>query len=181
MKIWKYKDLFSIVWENPLEEYNLARKFFKFPKLKLSFSKYIPFKNFSDPKLFSITSYSMLWKSKYDNLEYELNPYIEVVLFNRWKIVLDFLSPDNGLNCESICYWEGILSYMNHRYYNKDYGYAIKEKNEADCLYKAYRENIWNGNDIRYTIMPYMKDIGWHTLQSTIQSHSKDSIANTIT
>lgn len=177
MKIWKYKDLFSIVWENPLEEYKLARKFFKFPKLKFSFYKQNTTKDFTNSKLFSFRSCSMLWKSKYDNLEYDHNPYIEVVLFNKWKIVLDFLSPDNDLNCEPICYWEGILSFMNHRYYNKDFGYAIKEKNEVECLYKAYRENIWDG---RYTIIPYMNNMGWHTLHSIIQKHCKDSIANTI-
>lgn len=182
MKIWKYKNLFSIILENPLEEYKLARKFFKFPRLKLSFHKQIPTKNSLDSKVFSIKCCSMSWKSKYNNLEFEYNPYIKIVLFNRWYIVLDFLAPDDGPNSEPMCYWEGILSYMNHRYYNKDFGYTIKEKNEAECLYKAYKENIWNGHDRdnRYTIIPYMNNMGWHTLHSIIQSHSKDSFANTI-
>lgn len=179
MKKFEYKNWFSIVYEYPLEEWKLARKFFKHPKLKLSFYKnrMSLYKEYEEEKkaLIYFRCWSLSWKSKYDMLEYEHNPYMKLMLFNRWCIQLDFLAPGNdSAKCEPVCYWEGILSFMNHRYYNKDYGYKIKEEDEAECLYKSYIENVWtdvNNKTEEYTIKPYLTNLGWHTLQSKIQSY----------
>lgn len=181
MKIFKFKNWFSIAVENPLEEWKLARKFFKFPKLSLCCYKHIPDEEEKRVAI-SFRCWSMSWKSKYGMLEYEHNPYACLKLFNRWCIQLDFLAPGNDITCEPICYWEGILTYMKYRYHNKDFGYAVKEESEAECLYHAYQENIWGRQaSTSYTIKPYLTNIGWHTLHSVMQAHSVDSAASTLT
>lgn len=172
MKNWNFLRLIKISVENPLKEWFQCKKYFIMPKLKLGFAQ----RNWHEGpvyKLLEVYSRSLFYKDKFGMLEYENDPYVEITLLGCITIHLSISAPEK-VDSEDICYWEGILSYIQHR---------EQTITEQDSLYLAYKENIWSVPDNetkQYTIKPFLTNLGWHTLQSTIQKHSKDDLADAI-
>jgi len=165
MRNWKLFNLIKISVENPLKEWILCRKYFIMPKLKIGFAQ----RNWHEGplyKLLEVYSRSLFYKDKYGMLEYENDPYVEVTLLGFITIHLSISAPDALPEMEDICYWEGMLSYIQKR---------EKKVVEHDALYLAYKDNIWTRQDgPEFTIKPFLTNLGWHTLQSAIQKHAKD-------
>lgn len=173
MKDWKFLNLIKISIEDPLKEWKLCKKYFVHPKIRIGFAN----RNWHDGpiyKLIEIYSRSMSYKDKYGMLEHENDPYVEVTLLGLITFHIAILAPSDGVTSEDICYWEGMLRYMQLR------NQSIQEE---DALYASYQDNIWNSTDNShdpYTIKPFLNNLGWHTLHSMIQKHDKDSVASVL-
>ena len=130
-KLWKffyYKSPIYIEFKifRPIREWWEVRKVFKRPhitKAKIEPSYYSMCHN----KLFHLSFNELGYKMKYDEPRFEWNPYIKLILFNKFKYVWVFTAPIYLDNMEDMIYWESILWYS----LTKD-------------LKKAYEMNIWS-------------------------------------
>lgn len=160
--------IFKIRWESPIGIWKkFGKPYFKFPKL--SFRLYIrekyERKYFSPGMLLDIAGQDIEWKSKYGMLEYEQSPFVRVTLFTWIVIELGFVAPADNDKYDDICYWEGLLSMMSCT----DSSTSEWTIRKDDALLKAYKSNIWDDMEgKRYTIEPYLTNLGWHILQSKL-------------
>lgn len=171
MKNFSFMGLVRVSWEDPLKEWRACKKYFVFPKLRVRqfIRKYHEEKC---AKLFELYARSMQYKEKYGSYVHEQDPYIEVTLLSFITFRLFIEAPTVNFGSLDVCYWEGMLTFMQE-----------KERYSLDCdaLWKSYKDNIWNGDDNsaeRYTIKPFMTNVGTHVLLSMEQSHSKDESAS---
>lgn len=131
-------------WENPMKTYNKVRKYFKRPKCTFLYFK-LPkgYVSYTEAKILSVNASDMEWKSKYGTPRHEYNPYISIVLFNKFKFRWEF-----SYNELDTCTWETILDFLYFKPYKGD-------------LVKAVLNNVWNYaiNDSRLiTCKPNIKD-----------------------
>lgn len=161
---WKFYNLFKIDWENPLEIWEkYGRRFFIKPKMKFRFLKR-KYHGVDPMNILEIYGVGLGWKSKYGMLEYEEDPYIEIILFRYISLHIDFIAPKYDREAFDVCYWEGILSMMN----NVNSITGELKKPEEDALYDSYVENQWlnhynkeNGEyPVQKTIKPFLKPLG---------------------
>lgn len=168
---WKFYNLIKIDWDNPLEIWEkYGKKYFIRPKVKIDFGPRNYYSK-NPAKLLEIYSVGLGWKSKYDELEYESYPYIEVTLFKHITFHINFIAPDyNKKEMLDVCYWEGILSMMN----NTNSITGELKKPVEDALYDSYVENQWvqnytKENEYTQTIQPFLKPLGKHILDIKIR------------
>lgn len=166
-------NLIDISVENPFKEWKKCKKYFKFPRIKFKF------KNTSDhiySSLIDVKAYSMFWKSKYDEWEFENEPYASITFFKKWSLIMDLKVPYKG-ECEDICYWEGMLKYIQM---------LGEGKSPQEALYISYKYNVWNKMNpdgtvkSSYDIKPFLNNLGFHTLESMIAKHNSVSKHNSI-
>lgn len=161
MVYWKFYNLLKIDWEDPLEIWKkYGRKYFIRPKIKIGFAP----RNYHDEnpaKLLEVYGVGLGWKTKYGELEYESDPYIEVTLAGCITFHVNFVAPDyDKKEMFDVCYWEGILSMMD----NVDAITNKPKKSEEDALYDAYTNNQWvqnysKENEYTQTIRPFLKPL----------------------
>lgn len=158
--IWKLiKSGFNFEWNNPLKEWNYAKEWFLFPKVKVDIVK--PWRKYSchDAWLIDFISSNMGWKTKFGYFEFEHEPFIELTLLNRFTIRMTFECPINTEDTESLAYWEGILYIMGC------YDSNTNEKRYPDeeIIYKTYINNVFSNlkQDKEYDILPYLTHKGF--------------------
>lgn len=121
--------LFRILIENPFKTYWKARKYFIRPKIRFQ-CVLGPQHNYTG-RLLELNIQDISWKDKYNSPRHEIDPRINIVLFNYIEFYISFTHNDN------IIYWETILDYL---YYEHN-------------LYHACENNIWD-NLIGKHILP---------------------------
>lgn len=153
-------NMIKIRWESPIGIWKkFGKPYFKFPKLffKLYIREKEDRKYFSPGIVLDIVGQDISYKSKYGVLEFEESPFIRITLFKRLVMQIDFVAPADNNLYDDICYWEGLLSMMaNDTLMTRD-----------NALLEAYNDNIWDDMEgARYTMEPYLTNLGWHVLQS---------------
>lgn len=100
-----------------IETYWKCRKIYKFPKISVSKSKGTWFNDlFSTCRLFSIISFDIMWKWKWDEVTFEDSPRMYITFLGKYQITLYFNSPIKEVDENT--YWESMLNYLYM--YNKD-------------------------------------------------------------
>ena len=133
---------------NPFKTWWKARKYFKFPELKLYCGKYVQggyFNSKYNGKLLHIEIYDVGWKWKWGTVRHESNPVINFIFFNRWQLHIDFrksLVIEDSKEDASLMYWETVLDYL---YHSKDLHKAVKN-NSGWCKHMTSP----NGDYIEY-------------------------------
>lgn len=121
-----YKIPFSKGWNehhNPLYHWWKAKKYFKFPNIhfysgKIKWFFGFPIKKEYLNRILDIRLSSLGYKTKWDEFRHEWDPYISIVLFRKWQLLLVFnwINDDENSNVRSMATWEALL---DHIYYNK--------------------------------------------------------------
>ena len=144
-----YSNLIAWNIENPFKTYWKARKYFKCPKLNISFctSKYhFPYASkYWQGKLLDINIHDVLWKDKWDSPRHERNPLIYICLFGKFSVWITpkiYYKDEFGENkLGDMEYWEYLLEWL---YY--------KEKKTLRCYSgwtgtsKLYKQRVKTGN-----------------------------------
>ena len=114
LEIWnEYHNPFYIWWK--------CRKYFKFPSIKTYIGKLTWFFGFPirDEYLNKFVDFrisALGWKDKYDSPRHEWDPYISIVLFRKWQLLILFGywgKTNDGV--KDLATWEAMLDYL---YYN---------------------------------------------------------------
>ena len=144
----KIKHWVSVHLCNPLKTWKKAKKYFKKPKVKISFFSnpvfncpFIWLENIS--KILDIESNDVMWKEKYDSPRHERSPYIWVCFFKRfgfsinWHIYYknEFGEDENG----DMFYWEYLLSFTHFNKPLTEYQYWVGNS-------KLYEEIVCYGD-----------------------------------
>lgn len=115
-----YSNLIAWSIENPFKTWWKARKYFKLPKIKISFSKSkwsFPYASkLRQGKILDINIHDVIWKDKYDSPRTERSPLIYICLFGKYSIWItpsitykdEFNEKHNGNDY----YWDYLLSYV---------------------------------------------------------------------
>lgn len=137
----------DIFIENPFKTWWKAKKYFKRPKLSFGF---FPTHN---GKFLKINCHDILWKDKYDSPRHEINPYIEITLFNLFGFSIQFhtyYKDEFGIKqVGNIYYWEYLLSWLY--YYKKKTLICYSTWTYNSKLYKyisEYGDNIDGSEDV---------------------------------
>ena len=108
--------VFAIHIENPFKTWWKARKYFKFPKLKITFFCHRP----CGAKLIDIDIHDVYWKDKWNSPRHEISPRIFFCLFGIIGFIVNFpvtYSDEFGdKENHDMEYWEYLLDYL---YYSK--------------------------------------------------------------
>lgn len=124
---WKekwYDNLISFSIENPLKTWWKARKYFKFPDVRIVLTNNIHAYPYASSKwrgtLLDVDIHDVYWKDKYNSPRHERNPLIYICLFSKWSLWITFhktfINEFGDKTDESIHYWEYMLDYL---YYSK--------------------------------------------------------------
>lgn len=116
-----------VIDKHPLYTWWKARKFFKFPDVKIKFSICRNKCHFTNSRILSFTCKDVNWKWKYRNISVEDNPKIIISLFNIFHFSMTF-KKKYGMFDESYIYWETMLYYLY---------------NNTHSLYDACVSNVW--------------------------------------
>lgn len=127
LRKWKekwYDNLISFSIENPFKTWWKARKYFKFPDVRVVLTDNIHAYPYASSKwrgtLLDIDIHDVYWKDKYDSPRHERNPLIYICLFSKWSLWITFhktfINEFGDKTDESIHYWEYMLDYL---YYSK--------------------------------------------------------------
>lgn len=141
--------LIHIHLSNPFKTWWKARKYFKFPNVKMKFEAHL--NNFPYAhkdyigKILDVNFHDVTWKDKYNSPRHEINPYIFICLFRSLCLHIvfhkNFYDEIGNKIDESSIYWEYLL----------DYVYYSKKLRIADCwetTSKIYKKEI--GNNTKY-------------------------------
>ena len=79
----KYFDLYL---ENPLKTYKAIKKYFRPIKPKFQWSWY----KSNKAKILEINSFDLMWKDKWNSPRHEFNPRINISIFNRLHVYINF-------------------------------------------------------------------------------------------
>lgn len=160
--------LITIHWENPFYIWKTyARKFFKFPHVKIGFAN----RNWHSKPcswLLDVYAYDMAWKSKYGELEHENDPYIEITLLTIITIHVAITAPIESRDNLDLCYWEAMLTMMD----NVNANTSEKKLTDDEALWKAYNDNIWSdcNGKVNHTLYPFLKPLGKHIIDVKLAS-----------
>jgi hypothetical protein len=110
---------FNLSIYNPLKTWWKVHKYFKRPKVSISFFSDVrqncPFASYRYvAKILNILSYDISWKDKYDSPRHEISPYIWVCFFGIFGFSIHFKFSKEYL--KEMIYWESILNFI---YYDK--------------------------------------------------------------
>lgn len=124
---WKdrwFHNIIAFSIENPLKTWWKARKYFKFPNIKI----YVTTNKYRFPyasskyrgTILDINVHDVYWKDKYGSPRHERNPLIYVCLFSRLSLWIvfhkTFINEFGEKVDESTHYWEYMIDYL---YYSK--------------------------------------------------------------
>lgn len=108
--------VFTIHIENPFKTWWKARKYFKFPKPKITFFCH----RVGKAKLIDIDIHDIYWKDKWNSPRHEISPRIFFCLFRTIGFVVNFpVTYSNEFGDKEnydMEYWEYLLDYL---YYSK--------------------------------------------------------------
>lgn len=108
--------LISISISNPLKTWWKARKYFKFPKPKISFFCHRPYNS----KLLEIDIHDLYWKDKWNSPRHEVSPIIYFCIFGMIGFLVTFpiiyINEFGEKENYDLEYWEYLLDYL---YYSK--------------------------------------------------------------
>lgn len=118
-----YYNLIACSIENPLKTWWKARKYFKFPKIRIatSTSKWsFPYASkWWQGKLLDINIHDVYWKDKYDSPRHERNPLIYICLFSKYSLWIQFTMTyknEFGEDTDgSMYYWEYLLEWLYYQ------------------------------------------------------------------
>lgn len=135
---------FHAVWHfKPYQEWKLVKKYFPKPKIKL-LTGHIWFfgmpirKDFGNPICYIQWS-NLGWKWKFEFVRHEWDPYIQIVFFRRWRLMLVWHYGDKINDTQDMCTWEAILET------------AYKKRNAKEAI----QSNCWGDvNNKRDTVVP---------------------------
>ena len=123
---YKHGKWFNFYIENPLRTWNLAKKYFKRPKISFKIHRVkkcygYPYASYNWlSKILDINIHDVEWKDKYDSPRYEKSPLIYICLFRLVAISIQFhiyYFDEFGEKCNGdMEYWEYLLDYL---YYSK--------------------------------------------------------------
>lgn len=116
---------------NPFYTWWQCRHYFKFPKVSTYYGEIIwfyglPIRNDYYNRFIDFRTSNVGWKTKYDSIRFEWNPYIAFTLLRKWQYIIIFSYGDNT-NWNNETTWESMLEYsvrntpLNKLYCNKDY------------------------------------------------------------
>ena len=109
-------ELISISISNPLKTWWKARKYFKFPKPKISFFCHRPYNS----KLLKIDIHDLYWKDKWNSPRHEVSPMIYFCIFGMIGFLVTFpityINEFGEKENYDLEYWEYLLDYL---YYSK--------------------------------------------------------------
>lgn len=113
-------ELFNFRIEFPLKEWWKARKYFRFPKVKVkcSYNPYdSPYGLLSyGGNILDLSIIGLGWKDKWDTPRHEHNPYIWLMLFKKYHFYVEFYMSGFNEDCSvrdySMEYWEYMLNYL---------------------------------------------------------------------
>lgn len=135
-----------IAWtiRNPFKTWWKARKYFKFPEIRVCFttSKYsFPYASgYWRGKILDVCIKDVTWKDKWDSPRHEYNPVIFISLFSKFSLWIQFtMSYKNEFGEKedgSMEYWEYILQYVYYKQSLKTYSGWIRNSS----LYKKVIE-----------------------------------------
>lgn len=115
----KFERWINLFIENPLKSWWKGRKYFKFPTISIRFisnhKKYCPYISYDRiGKILDIRSCDVAFKYKYDEICYELYPYIWFCLFRRFGLYIEFHMYYHDEFNKKVClddmYWEFLLN-----------------------------------------------------------------------
>ena len=101
---------FDWYYENPLKTYKAIKKYFRSIKPKFQIDWY----KSNKAKILEINSFDLMWKDKWNSPRHEFNPRINISIFNRLHIYINFTI--NGDSMTDMVYWEAALYWL---YYHK--------------------------------------------------------------
>ena len=137
-----YNKYVKILIANPFKTYKKIKGIFKSLTSHIFLGKfsnipltYIPNKG----KIFSIFSYDLQWKDKYDSPRFEESPYIVITLF-KWCIAIIYYPPTH---LEKENYWEQALWYL---YYYGNYSYGRLSEPNLKAAKKSWPWQDMKGN-----------------------------------
>lgn len=119
-----YHNLIAISIENPFKTWWKAKKYFKFPNIKV----FMFYNKNSFPyatskwrgKILDVDIHDLYWKDKWNSPRHEINPLIYVCLFSRLGLWITFcktyINEFGEKEDQSSHYWEYVLDYL---YYSK--------------------------------------------------------------
>lgn len=122
---YKHGKWFNFYIENPLRTWNLAKKYFKRPKISFKIhrvKKYYgyPYASYNWlSKILDINIHDVEWKDKYDSPRYEKGPLIYICLFRLVAIAIQFhiyYFDEFGEKCNGdMEYWEYLLEWLHYK------------------------------------------------------------------
>lgn len=124
---YKHGKWFNFYIENPLRTWNLAKKYFKRPKISFKIHRVnkcygYPYASYNWlSKILDINIHDVEWKDKYDSPRYEKSPLIYICLFRLVAISIQFnifyLDEFGEKQNGDMEYWEYVLRWL---YYNNE-------------------------------------------------------------
>ena len=130
-----YSNLIAWSIENPFKTWWKARKYFRFPDIRITISNnsYIyPYASSKwRGKILDIDIHDVMWKDKYNSPRHERNPLIYICLFSLISLWIVF--PKSYINefgereDASYAYWEYMLQYLYYSKHLKCYSCWVSE------------------------------------------------------
>lgn len=146
--------LIHIHLSNPFKTWWKARKYFKFPDVKIKFETHL--NNFPYAhkdhigKILDINFHDVMWKDKYNSPRHEVNPFIFICLFRFLCLHIvfhkKFYDEIGNQTDGSSMYWEYILDYV---YYSKKLTIASSWETTSK-IYKKIVKYGENGDVVKY-------------------------------
>lgn len=111
-------------WHFPYYHWWKARKIFKRPKAHFTFSKKkiwfygMPICESYYNRVIDIRMSALGWKTKWSSYRHEWDPYISIILFNKYHFLWIFNwadSTNRDTRTSSMATWEAILDYLYHK------------------------------------------------------------------
>lgn len=164
---WKEKwfhNLIAFSIENPLKTWWKARKYFKFPDIKMCVTNNKHTFPYASSKwrgtILDINIHDVYWKDKYNSPRHERNPLIYICLFSKWSLWITFckifINEFGEDTDESMHYWEYMLDYL---YYSKSLklsSYWVTNSKVAQITEFGNAED--GSEDIRKPMQLYIPD-----------------------
>lgn len=129
-----------MIIENPIKTWWKARKYFKFPSLFVNVGKNgygLPCYN--THRLIDIFILDVTYKWKYNDIRFEYNPQINILLFNKYQLFISCKIKEPEI------YWETLLTFLDRK--------SIKQ---------AVKKNTWyyQGNPMDAITLDYLTPFG---------------------
>lgn len=150
MSKWSYIELFNEYY-NPFYIWWKCRKWFNFPYIHFHHGSIIwtygmPISNKYYSKFIDFRMSSLGWKTKYDMVRHEWDPYIAITFFRKYQLVWTFnyvTKEDEDSWVRNLATWEAMLDMY---YHNRSIAYVVNYhkwggNGEIDIL----RNLTWTG------------------------------------
>lgn len=167
MKQWIQKIYNTIdkwrAYHSPYYYWLKLRKYFKRPNISFYCGKIHRFTGFpiSDKYLNSLIDIrvcSLGWKTKWNSVRFEWDPYISIVFFKKYQLVWKFFYKNSDEQyTKNLATWEAMLDMI---YYNK-------------TIVQVFNEHQWKGKDILITIKDNLTNYSKNIIEESSNSKKK--------